>query len=127
MRLFVACLKKLSFGFGSGVWSLGRENEEEQLTDAEEQKGEQCDGVAAEFPAQRAGRGALLCRLHGGVLCCWVRCWIAGSYDALPKLAACHYCEAQTRLSVGGLQLDRRRFPTVCPAMYRLYDAATRM
>jgi hypothetical protein len=34
-------------------------------TDAEEEEGEQGDGVAAEFPAQRAGRGGLLRGLHG--------------------------------------------------------------
>ena len=46
----------------------GREGSLGELTDAEEQEGEQRDGVAAEFPAQRARRGALLCCLHSGAV-----------------------------------------------------------
>ena len=38
---------------------------ETRRTDAEEEKGEQGDGVAAEFPAQRARRRRLLGGLHG--------------------------------------------------------------
>jgi hypothetical protein len=44
-------------------------------TDAEEEEGEQGDGVAAEFPAERPGRGGLLGGLHGvrrGVVWCGV-------------------------------------------------------
>lgn len=55
---------------GGGQGGCGR-------TDAEEQEGQERDGVAAEFPAQRAGRGRLLCRLHGG----GAGCVAAGAVD----------------------------------------------
>ena len=65
------------------------------LTDAEEQKGEQCDGMTTEFPAQRARLGRLLGCLHGGVL---IMCVAGSSCEcAARKLAACHHCPFQER------------------------------
>lgn len=69
-------------------------------TDAEEQKRQQGDGVTAEFPAQRAGQGALLGGLHGGGLVFGVAVRVAAVALGVSRVASLR-C-AQVRVVSGG-------------------------
>lgn len=95
------------------------------LTDAEEQKGEQCDRMATKFPAQRARLGCLLGCLHGGVL---VVCVAGSSCEcAARKLAACHQCSFQERdlVSMSELLYLKPPIPHIS-ATCRLHGATRR-